>query len=223
MSENKGFFQLTMNGRRADIHLYGNITSYPWKSGDRSAANLVDEIKQLDADEIHLHIDSLGGSVPEGWGMYNALLEHPAKIVTYADGFVASAALYPFLAGDDRIANSVSAFYLHEASTYAGGYADDLRKAADQVEFLTDVGINAFVDRTGQTKEAIAQLMKNETWLSADRALELGIATAIQKAQQTAGYTQDVRAQLVQILTAEKAPSEPENKIKKFFAFERSK
>ena len=221
MSE-KCFFQVTMSGRRADIHLYGNITSYPWKSGDRSAASLVDEIKQLDADEIHLHIDSLGGSVPEGWGMYHALLEHPAKITTYADGFVASAALYPFLAGDERIANSVSAFYLHEASTYAGGYADDLRKAADQVEFLTDVGINAFVDRTGQTKDAIAQLMKDETWLTAEKAMELGIATMMQTGKPSAGYTQDVRAQIVQTLTAGKTPAEPENKIKKFFAFERS-
>lgn len=211
-----GVFQLNMNGRRADIYLYGSITKYPWAQGDHSAATLVDTIKQLDADEIQLHIDSLGGSVAEGWGMYNALTQHGAKVTTYADGFVASAALYPFLAGDERIANSVSAFYLHEASTYAGGYAGDLRKAADEVELLTDIGINAFVDRTGQKKETIQQLMKDETWLTAEKAVELGIATIMQKAQPSAGYTQDVRGQILQKLTAPK--ESPENKIKKFFA-----
>lgn len=211
-----GVFQLNMNGRRADIYLYGSITKYPWNKGDHSAATLVDTIKQLDADEIHLHIDSLGGSVAEGWGMYNALTQHGAKVTTYADGFVASAALYPFLAGDERIANSVSAFYLHEASTYAGGYAGDLRKAAEEVELLTDIGINAFVDRTGQKKETIQQLMKDETWLTAEKAVELGIATIMQKAQPSAGYTQDVRGQILQKLTTPKEP--PENKIKKFFA-----
>lgn len=212
-----GFYQIGMTGRRADIHLYGNITSYPCETGEHSAATLVDTIKQLDADEIHLHIDSLGGSVAEGWGMYNALLQHPAQVTTYADGFVASAALYPFLAGDARIANSVSAFYLHEAGTCASGYASDLRKAADQVEFLTETGINAFSDRTGQGKDVIAQLMKDETWLSAERALELGIATSIQRPAASAGYTQDVRHQIVQTLT-NGAKTSAENKIKNFFA-----
>lgn len=211
-----GVFQLNMNGRRADIYLYGSITKYPCIKGDHSAATLVDTIKQLDADEIHLHIDSLGGSVAEGWGMYNALTQHGAKVTTYADGFVASAALYPFLAGDERIANSVSAFYLHEASTYAGGYAGDLRKAAEEVELLTDIGINAFVDRTGQKKETIQQLMKDETWLTAEKAVALGIATIVQKAQPSAGYTQDVRGQILQKLTTPKGT--PENKIKNFFA-----
>ena len=211
-----GVFQLNMNGRRADIYLYGSITKYPWMQGDHSAATLVDTIKQLDADEIHLHIDSLGGNVAEGWGMYNALTQHGAKVTTYADGFVASAALYPFLAGDTRIANSVSAFYLHEASTYAGGYAGDLRKAAEEVELLTDIGINAFVDRTGQKKETIQQLMKDETWLTAEKAVELGIATIVQKALPSSGYTQDVRVQILQKLTTPKGA--PENKIKKFFA-----
>lgn len=212
-----GVFQIAMSGRRADIYLYGSITNYPWSQGSHSAATLVDTIKQLDADEIHLHIDSLGGSVAEGWGMYNALMQHSAKVVTYADGFVASAALYPFLAGDERIANSVSAFYLHEVGSCAEGYASDLRKAADEVELLTDVGINAFTERTGQSKETIAQMMKDETWLAAEKAVELGIATHLQKARPGAGYTQDVRGQVIQKLTApDQKP--PENKIKKFFA-----
>lgn len=212
-----GIFQIGMNGRRADIYMYGNITKYPWFEGDHSAASLVERIKQLDADEIHLHIDSLGGSVPEGWGMYNALMEHPAKVVTYADGFVASAALYPFLAGDERIANSVSAFYFHEAGTSAEGYAEDLRKAADQVELITGIGINAFVERTGQTRETIAQLMKDETWMTAERALEMGLATSLHRAEPNQAYTQSVRAEIVQAMTGrEKKPGE--NKIKKFFA-----
>ena len=85
------------------------------------------------------------------------------------------------------------------------------------MELLTDVGINAFIERTGQSKDTIAQMMKDETWLTADRAVELGIATHLQKAQPGAGYTQDVRGQILQKLTAP-APQPPENKIKKFFA-----
>lgn len=75
-------------------------------------------------------IDSYGGAVSEGWAIYNALLQHPAKINTYGDGFVASAALFPFLAGDNRYASNLSAYYLHEVLVSACGYADDLRAAA---------------------------------------------------------------------------------------------
>lgn len=216
-----GIFQIERQGKRVDIYLYGNITAYPWKSGDRSSATLVDEIKQLDAEEIHLHINSLGGSVPEGWAMYSALTQHSAKVTTYADGFVASAALYPYLAGDTRIASSVSAFYMHEAGTYASGYADDLRKAADQVELITDVGINAFVERTGQSKERIAQLMKEETWLTPEEAMKMGLATTIQRAESAAGYTQSVMDSVVQAMKAAKQqakePAPHDNLFKKFF------
>ena len=212
-----GVFQFSQNGRQATVYLYGSITKYPYSQGDHSAATLVDTIKQLDADEIHLHIDSMGGSVAEGWAMYNALMQHNAKVITYADGFVASAALYPFLAGDERIANSVSAFYLHEAGTNASGYASDLRKAADEVDLLTDVGINAFVERTGQNKTTIAQLMKDETLMRAEQAVKLGIATKLQESLHSAGYTQDARFRILQLLTSPTQQS-PDNKIKKFFA-----
>lgn len=213
------FYQITQTGRRADIHLFGSITKYPWNRGDKSAATLVDELKQLDADEIHLHIDSLGGSVPEAFGMYQTLIQHPAKVTTYADGFVASAALYPFLAGDVRIATSTSAFYFHEAATYAEGYAEDLHKAADQVALITDIGINAFVERTGQKREKIAQLMKDETWMTPEEALQLGLATSVMRAESGNAYTQDVRDSLIQAARAAKRQTPPpENRIKKFFA-----
>lgn len=213
-----GFFQINQNGRRADVYLFGSITRYPWIRGDKSAATMVDELKQLDADEIHLHINSMGGSVPEGWAMYNALCEHPARITTYADGFVASAALYPFLAGDERIANGTSVFFFHEAATYAEGYADDLRKAADQVALVTDIGINAFVERTGQTQEYIRELMKKETWMPPEDALAMGLATSIRAAEPGAVYAQDAAKCLFRALQQKADPPKPENKIKKFFA-----
>lgn len=211
-----GMYQITQTGRRADVYIFGNISRSSWCRGDKSAVGLIDEVKQLDADEIHLHINSMGGSVPEGWAMYNALCEHPAKIVTYADGFVASAALYPYLAGDERIANSTSVFFFHEAITFAEGYADDLRKAADQVDIVTNIGINAFVERTGQAKEYIQKLMKAETWMAPEDALAMNLATAIRSGDSGPAYAQDAVKALFRAVKQE--AKAPENRIKKFFA-----
>lgn len=181
MDNNKRFFAVQQAGRQADIYIFGDITPYRWVENDVSAMSLAQQIKGLDVDRINVHIDSYGGAVSEGWAIYNVLLQHKAEIVTYADGFVASAALYPFMAGDKRVASTLSAFYFHEVMTGAEGYAKDLRAAADMAEFMTDVGINAFTERAGMDADDVRQMMANETWLNAWDALDKGLVTAVEQ------------------------------------------
>lgn len=178
--KNKQFFAIQQLDRGADIYIFGDIVSYPWtEHGEASGMSIVNQIKNLDVDEIRVHVDSYGGSVSEGWAIYNALRQHPAKVVSYGDGFVASAALYPFLAGDERIASNLSAYFLHQVIVSVDGNADDLRAAADEAEMMTEIGINAFVDRTGMTADEVRALMKVDTWLTPAQALDYGIATSI--------------------------------------------
>ena len=122
----KNYFAIQQADKAADIYIFGDIVPLELFDGDVSANGIENQIKNLDVDEIRVHIDSYGGAVSEGWAIYNALRQHPAKIVTYGDGFVASAALYPFLAGDERVASSLSAYYFHRVSITANGYADEL-------------------------------------------------------------------------------------------------
>jgi ATP-dependent protease ClpP protease subunit len=213
------YFDITQSGREADLYIFGSLGG--WRERDVDAFGLVRQIEELDADVLRIHIDSMGGSVHEGWAIYNALRGHKAKVITYADGFVASAALYPYLAGDERYANSVSAFYLHEMSTYAGGYAADLRSAADDLDKLTEIGAKAFVEAAGMSREKVLELMAQETWLAPEDALEYGICTAITKAPEETGLTQSVRRQVLQALTRppvreEKKPND--NLFAKMFA-----
>lgn len=178
--KNKQFFAIQQLDRGADIYIFGDIVSYPWTElGEASGMSIVNQIKNLDVDEIRVHIDSYGGSVSEGWAIYNALRQHPAKIVAYGDGFVVSAALFPFLAGDERIASSLSAYYFHQVMVEASGYASDLRAAADEAEKMTEIGINAFVERTGMDADQVRQLMQTETWMTPTQALDCGLATSI--------------------------------------------
>ena len=61
----------------------------------------------------------------------------------------------------------------------ASGYADDLRAAADEAEKMTEIGINAFVERTGMDADQVRQLMQAETWMTPAQALDCGLATSI--------------------------------------------
>lgn len=223
------YYNIATNGRSADIYIFGDICGRAFEElGEQSAVTISDRIKNLDVDEINVHIDSYGGEVKEAWGMFNALREHPATINTYADGFVASAAIYPFLAGTNRYANGLSAFFLHEVIGGANGYADDLRKAADDIDFMTNTGVNAFVEVAGMDRENVLELMKNETWLDSNRAKELGIATELTDYSIGEGFGQTVRKNIVQqLLNAknreigkpeEAEPPRPEkiNKLKNF-------
>lgn len=188
-------FQKADDGK-VDLHIFGDICEDAIFPGEVSSKDFAAELNEITATEIDVHIDSYGGEVSAGWAMYNLLKHHPAKIRTYGDGFVASAALYPFLAGDERIASNASTYYLHKVMTYAGGYADDLRKAADEADKLTNIGVNAFVEATGMDRETVLSMMENETWLSPDEALECGIVTSVVK-DNMSQYAQSVKRQIM--------------------------
>lgn len=201
----KKFFAIQQAEREADIYIFGDIVKGAFWDDEVSAHSLLQEIKDLDVDVINVHIDSYGGSVSEGWAIYNTLKNHPAKIKTYGDGFVASAALFPFMAGEERYASTLSAYYFHRVVIGVTGYSETLRAAADEADMMTDIGINAFTENTNLSAEEIKELMTAETWLAPSDALEKGIATAV-VADKSQNYTQSIKRELIQQVLKKEIP-----------------
>ncbi len=204
----KNYYAIQQAEGNAEVYIFGDITAFPLMPGEVSARSLVDQLQALDANTIDVHIDSCGGDICEAWAIYNALKSHPARVRTYGDGFVASAALYPFLAGEERIASNLSAYYLHQVVRGARGYPEELRAAADDAEKMTEIGVSAFVDNTRMTAQEVLDLMKAETWLTPGEALERGIATAIQ-ADPAPVYAQSAKGLLLQKVLGQ-VPDHPE-------------
>lgn len=193
----KPYFDMQQSGEEANIYIYGDITSYPWEQSDVSAFRLANQLEQAgNLAEINVHVDSYGGEVSEGFAIYNALRAKNAQITTHADGFVASAAIYPFLAGTQRIANNVSAFYFHPVIGGGRGYAEDLREAADELDKLTEIGLGAFTN-AGMKEQAARDLINSKTWYSPEAVLEMGLATSIQKGARGDEATQSVHDMLI--------------------------
>lgn len=206
----KPYFDLQQSGEQVDIYIFGDITDFAYYDSDVNGYRLAQRLEQIDnAAEINVHVDSYGGSVSEGWAIYNALQAKNAQVTTHADGFVASAAIYPFLAGKQRIANNVSAFYFHPVIGGAHGYAEDLRTAADEIDKLTKIGMGAFT-AAGMTEKAATDLLNSKTWYSPEEVLEMGLATCIQKQTSSNDATQSVRNTIIrQMLTVPKKPEPP--------------
>ena len=195
------FYSIEQAGSEAHLYIFGDIVPDQWFEDETSSYSFQQQLAKIDADVIHVHIDSYGGAVSAGWAIYNTLRDHPAKIVTHAEGFVASAALYPFMAGDERIMSNVSALFFHQVLMSAYGNADDLRAAADSAEKLNELGITAFTN-AGVEKDLVLQLEKAETWVGPTEALEYGFATSIKTVQQP-NQSQSIKQELVKKLLAE--------------------
>lgn len=216
----KPYFDFQQAGEQADIYIFGDITSFPYVESDVSAFRLARQLEQSEnLAEINIHVDSYGGEVSEGFAIYNAIRNKNAHVKTYADGFVASAAIYPFLAGDERVANNVSAFYFHPVIGGQYGYAEDLREAADELDKLTEIGLGAFT-AAGMKEQAARDLINSKTWYAPEAVLEMGLATSIQKQSNSKAALQSVRSLIVRQMLAVPAPLAKKPEEKKSTLFE---
>ena len=203
----KPYFDMQQSGEEANIYIFGDITSFRGIENDVSAYHLANQLEQAgNLAEINVHVDSYGGEVSEGFAIYNALRAKNAQITTYADGFVASAAIYPYLAGTQRIANNVSAFYFHPVIGGTYGYSEDLREAADELDKLTEIGLGAFTNVV-MKEQAARDLINSKTWYSPEAVLEMGLATSIQKGARGDEATQSVHDMLIRQTLAVPSPA----------------
>lgn len=173
------YYALESSGSEADLYIFGDITSFPWKEKDKDAYGIVKELQELAVDHVNVHINSYGGEVAEGLAIYNVLKNSSAKVTTYCDGFACSAASVIFMAGDERIMNSASLLMIHNAWSYGSGNANDFRKKAEDLDKITQASINAYMSRVQITEDELKEKMDKESWLTAEEALADGFATQI--------------------------------------------
>jgi ATP-dependent Clp protease protease subunit len=197
----KKYYSMATENGEANINIYGDITSWEWLESDVSSYTLSKELDGLDVDTINVYINSYGGEVAEGLAIYNALKRHKAKIKTYCDGFAASIASVIFMAGDERIMSNASLLFIHNAWTYTGGNANELRKTADDLETMTQASINAYMDHVNITEEELKEMLDAETWIAPQDALTMGFATSIINDSTNKNPNQSIKKQVMKQLT----------------------
>ncbi|MFA2809337.1 head maturation protease, ClpP-related [Bacillus mycoides] len=188
MAKNKQnkFFQMkaSANGKTADVFIYGEITKYAWEEyGEVSSITFKNELDELGdgIETINLYINSPGGSVFETMAIIAMLQRHPAKVISYIDGIGASCASVLPMISDKIIMYANSMLMIHNAWTYASGNADQLRKAADDIERINQSMVQHYLTRAGDKldTDVLKQLLDAETWLSAEEAMGHGLCDEI--------------------------------------------
>ena len=175
----------------AEIFLYDAIVSSQeeadWYGGVAPEA-FVKAVRGIDAGTIHLRINSPGGSVFAARAMEQALREHKARIVVHIDGIAASAATFIAMAGDEIVMNKGAMFMIHKAWTWMAGNADDLAKEAGLLAKIDGTLAQTYADRTGKDVETINGWMADETWFTADEAVEYGFADKLAETEARAEW-----------------------------------
>lgn len=160
------------------LEVYGDIGSDFWSEGV-TVEKVSAELKKSQSSEIDVHINSYGGDAFEGIAIFNALKQSGKKIVTYVDGMAASAASMIAMAGEEIKMPKNAHMVIHNAWTMCYGNQNDLRKVADDLEKLSSSYRDTYMDHFVGSVEELQTMMDEETDMTGEEAVELGLADEI--------------------------------------------
>ena len=145
------------------------------------AENFASELRKHKGKHVHLRINSLGGEVTEGNGIYNALSRHRGGVTVHIDGIAASMASVIAMAGTQVRMAENAILMIHNPWTMTAGESADLRKQADVLDMMKHGIVSAYQKKTGLEENVISAMMDEEKWLKAEEAVELGFADVIEE------------------------------------------
>lgn len=172
--------------KEAELLIYGYIGGW-----DNDSGEFARQLKNLSAEVLKIRINSGGGSLIDGVAIHNSLKQYKGRIMVYIDGYAASAASIIAMAGHEIIMPSNTWMMIHNSWVYTSGNAENLTQEAALLSELDNAMAKTYVAKTGLDIEVIKQMMGEETWLSADKALELGFATSIAEETKIAASIND--------------------------------
>ena len=160
------------------LTLSGVIAEESWFDDEVTPKIFRDELMSGEGD-ITVWINSPGGDCIAAAQIYNMLLEYKGNVTIKIDGIAASAASVVAMAGNKVIMSPVSMLMIHNPMTMAAGDTIEMKKAISMLTEVKESIINAYELKTGMSRDKIAKLMDAETWMDANKAVELGFADEI--------------------------------------------
>ena len=160
------------------MELSGTIAEESWFDDDVTPQLFKDELNSGTGD-ITVWINSPGGDCVAAAQIYNMLTNYKGKVTVKIDGIAASAASVIAMAGDTVLVSPVSMLMIHNPATIAWGDHAEMQKAIDMLSEVKESIINAYVLKTGLSRPKLSHLMDAETWMDANKAVELGFADEI--------------------------------------------
>ena len=162
------------------LFLNGTIAEESWFDDDVTPKIFKEELL-ADSGDITIWINSPGGDCIAAAQIYNMLMEYKGQVTVKIDGLAASAASVIAMAGSKVLVSPVSMLMIHNPATIAFGDKAEFQKAIAMLSEVKESIINAYEIKTGLPRVKLAHLMDAESWMNANKAIELGFADGILK------------------------------------------
>lgn len=157
-----------------ELLMYGTVG---WEI---TAAETIAKLADMTGD-VTIRINSYGGDSFEGVAVKNALRAHAGHVTAVVDGVAASAASVIAVCGADRVVMRPGAeLMIHDAWTLTDGNAADLTKVAADLERTSQAMAEMYAEKAGGDAERWRDMMRAETWFSAQEAVDAGLADAVE-------------------------------------------
>lgn len=173
------------------LELYGAIAEEAWFDDDVTPKLFRDELFQ-GKGPVTVWINSPGGDCIAASQIYTALMDYPGNVTVKIDGLAASAASVIAMAGTQVLMSPTSLLMVHDPSTLAFGDRNDMKAAIKMLDEVKESIINAYQIKTNLPRDEISRLMEAETWMNANKAIELGFADGMledEKKSAQAGFS----------------------------------
>ena len=171
----------------ATVLLYDEIGG----SFGTNAKSMVKQLNAITADEIHLRINSPGGSVFDALAIQNALRSHAARVTAYVDGIAASAASVVAMGADEVVMMPGAQMMIHDASAMHDGNAADMAKMVTFLDRQSDNIAGLYALKGGGDAPEWRTLMRSETWMFDHEAVSLGLADRVEPVRKKGELAKD--------------------------------
>lgn len=176
----KKFWNFVKNEDTSETELLfnGPISEDTWYGDEVTPKLFRDELSKVSGN-LTVWLNSPGGDVFAASQIYSMLKNHKGKVTVKIDGIAASAASVVAMAGDETLIAPTAMMMIHDPSTVAMGNKSDMEKAIILLEEVKESIINAYETKSHLSRNKIAKMMSDETWLNAKKAHEMGFVDGI--------------------------------------------
>lgn len=160
------------------LELYGTIAEESWFDDDVTPQMFRDELF-AGTGPVTVWLNSPGGDCVAASQIYSMLMDYRGDVTVKIDGIAASAASVIAMAGTKVLMAPTALMMIHNPITVAYGNTADMQKAIEMLDEVKESIINAYEIKTNLSRAKLSHLMDSETWMNANKAIELGFADDI--------------------------------------------
>lgn len=165
-----------------ELILSGMVGDDFWGDGF-TASQVIQALAQLGrGSDVCIRLNSGGGIATEGAAIHAALRAHRGQVTVIVEGIAASAASLIAVAGDTVEMALGAVMMIHDPATVTWGTVEDHEESIAMLESLASSYADTYAEKTGAAPDAMRTLMKAETWLTAQQAVDQKFADRLSAA-----------------------------------------